>query len=362
MVVSPTYDQSRLIFERVEALVMNLGPIRRMSKVVRTPYPRISIGKAVISARTADDDGRNLRGHAADRVVVDEAAYVAESVISEVVGPMLADVDGDLVLVSTPRGKNHFYRAWLAADVRIHGPSTANPHISAEYVERQRDQLSVSRFCQEYLAGFEEDERQVFSEDSINEALSYDCSGAECWHPRVAGVDWARYEDYTAVVVAAGIPGRTVALYVERFQESSWRRSVQRVVEVMSGWRVQNCFMDKTGLGDPLEETLREVIVEQGREIMVSGVVFTNPVKRELVERLASAVDHRRIGIPADPVLLEELRGYRATGGSTEVTRFGGVGCHDDTVTALMLAEKGVRELSDGQEIGVGKRGEWEVW
>ena len=57
----------------------------------------MNIGGSVIMARTADEDGRNLRGHSADRVIVDEAAYVKDSVILEVISPMLADRDGEPV-------------------------------------------------------------------------------------------------------------------------------------------------------------------------------------------------------------------------------------------------------------------------
>jgi hypothetical protein len=87
MIVSPTYDQTRLKFDTVERLVLGHELARRQSKVTRTPYPRLQLGRSLIMARTADEDGRNLRGHSADRVIVDEAAYVKDAVIEEVIGP-----------------------------------------------------------------------------------------------------------------------------------------------------------------------------------------------------------------------------------------------------------------------------------
>lgn len=89
MIVSPSYDQSRLIFQTVENLLLGSAATRSMVKVVRTPYPKLTFGDSLIMARTADDDGRNLRGHSADRVIVDEAAYVRDSVITEVISPCL---------------------------------------------------------------------------------------------------------------------------------------------------------------------------------------------------------------------------------------------------------------------------------
>jgi len=116
MIVSPTYDQSRLIFDTVERLILGRAITRKVAKVTRTPYPRLQIGASLIMARTADEDGRNLRGHSADRVIVDEAAYVRDAVVEEVIGPMLADRSGQLVMISTPFGKNHFYRAFVQGD------------------------------------------------------------------------------------------------------------------------------------------------------------------------------------------------------------------------------------------------------
>jgi len=54
IIVSPTYDQSRLIFDTVELLAMASSITRRFAKVTRTPYPRITLGGSVIMARTAD--------------------------------------------------------------------------------------------------------------------------------------------------------------------------------------------------------------------------------------------------------------------------------------------------------------------
>ena len=113
IIVAPTYDQSRLIFATVERLALGSRVTRPVAKVTRTPYPRLTLAGSLIMARTADEDGRNLRGHSADRVIIDEAAYVRDSVVTEVIAPMLADRNGRLVMISTPFGRNHFYRAFM---------------------------------------------------------------------------------------------------------------------------------------------------------------------------------------------------------------------------------------------------------
>jgi len=157
MIVSPTYDQSRLIFDTVEKLLLANRITERMVKIVRTPYPRAKVGRSVITARTADEDGRNLRGHSADRVIVDEAAFVRDAVVEEVISPMLADRDGQLILISTPCGKNHFFRAFMkgfslkeqAADVCLipcqEGSSSTCPRLQTAALSCPRRPLPARR-------------------------------------------------------------------------------------------------------------------------------------------------------------------------------------------------------------------------
>lgn len=227
MIVAPTYDQSRLISNTVERLLLSNSRIRPYVRVTKTPYPDIRYRSSRIMARTADEDGRNLRGHSADRVIVDEAAFVRDQVIEEVIGPMLADRNGQLVMISTPFGKNHFYRAFLAGQsaslITHHSsriksfrfPSWANPHISREYIEYQRAALTERQFKVEYEAEFVDDQNSVFAWADIQTAISGQspvvsgqgsaftggdiaavcgsaCGGSAVY---VAGIDWARYSD-----------------------------------------------------------------------------------------------------------------------------------------------------------------------
>lgn len=331
-------------------------------RMVKTPYPRVELMGSVIAARTADEDGRNLRGHAADRVIVDEAAYVNAAVVDDVVGPMLADVDGDLVLISSPRGKNHFYRAWLGADVRMQCPTLDNPYVSHDYVVRQRGQMSHAKYAQEYEAVFGENERGVFGDVDVERALEVDFGGDEiggagCWQPRIAGVDWARYVDYTAVAVCAGSEDRLACLSVERFQGSRWSEAVARVVDICRRSRVTSVVMDETGIGSPLKEEFLTALWSAGESLPVEGIVFTNANKEEMVERLAGHFEHGRIDIPDDEDLVRELRVHEAVRSKSGAVIYGGaMGEHDDKVTALMLGAHGVATCESGSAQATGQR------
>lgn len=347
MIVSPTYDQSRLIFDTVERLMLSHPITRRMTKVVRTPYPRLMLSNnSVIMARTADEDGRNLRGHSADRVIVDEAAYVRDSVIAEVISPMLADKNGQLVMVSTPFGKNHFYRAFLRgqdeSDKRFASfcfPSESNPHISREYIEDQRRVLSRRQFAVEYEAEFIDEQSCVFAWDDIKAAIDTGAelkTGESCI---VAGVDWARYSDYTALVAIEVRESGMRVIGLDRFNGIGWNMQVERVVEFLIEHRVSAVLTDRTSIGDPLLEQLRNRMWERCADVAVEGYTFTNSSKRELVEHLALKFARRAIAVPDDDELIKELQYFEY-----ELTQSGNVrmnarsGYHDDLVIALALA------------------------
>lgn len=353
MIVSPTYDQSRLIFDTVERLAMASRVTRCIAKVTRTPYPRITIGGSVIMARTADEDGRNLRGHSADRVIVDEAAYVRDSVVTEVIAPMLADRNGRLVMISTPFGKNHFYRAFQRGREQATGnrqqkgqcaafsfPSWANPHISREYIEAQREEISPRQFSVEYEAQFIDDSSCVFPWEDIEAAVVESPKSDEAVEQCVvAGIDWARYSDYTVVIaVAVGESGCRV-VGIDRFNKMGWDSQISRVTEFLRAHRVTAALADSTSIGDPLLEQLRARLWESGVDIAVDGYGFTNASKRDLIEHLALKFAHRSIAIPRDEQLLRELQYFEY-----ELTQSGNVrmngrsGIHDDLVIALALA------------------------
>ncbi len=352
IIVAPTYDQSRLIFSSIERLAMTSEVTRTLAKITRTPYPKLNLTGSIIMARTADEDGRNLRGHSADRVIVDEAAYVRDSVVTEVISPMLADRNGRLVMISTPFGKNHFYRAFMkGADSRKSKseslgcasfcfPSWTNPHISREYIERQRAEISPRQFSVEYEAQFIDDSSCVFVWEDIETAASGTAiTPKESGACVVAGIDWARYSDYTAVIALEVSELGCRVVGIDRFNKMGWDSQIARVIEFLTSHGAICALADSTSIGDPLLEQLRSRLYESGNDISVEGYGFTNSSKRDLIENLALKFAHHRISIPPDEQLLRELQYFEY-----ELTNSGNVrmnaasGMHDDLVIALALA------------------------
>ena len=135
-IVSVTLDQARLSFD-VALMMCQRQPLLAalVDKVRDTPFPLLRFKHgSEITVRTAAREGIYLRGHKFHRCVVDEADYLSERLINEVVRMTLADVGGQLVLISTPRAKRGLvYRELqrgLAGDPQVYaqtGSTFENP-------------------------------------------------------------------------------------------------------------------------------------------------------------------------------------------------------------------------------------------
>lgn len=279
---------------------------------------------------------------------------------------MLADRNGRLVMISTPFGKNHFYRAFMRGQsgdercISFTFPSWSNPHISRDYIEQQRRELAPRQFAVEYGAQFVDDQSSVFAWDEIESAARhYDqFPGQGIADCVVAGIDWARYSDYTAVVALGVVGGLWRVVAIDRFHRMSWSAQVERVAEFLRLHRVNAALSDSTSIGDTLLEQLRLRLWESGVDCAVEGYMFTNSSKRELVDHLALKLAQRSIAIPRDEQLMRELQYFEY-----ELTDSGNVrmnarsGCHDDLVIALALACRQAKDTgSAGRYLAGGGR------
>jgi hypothetical protein len=362
VIVAPTYDQARLIGGGVERLLTASPLTRRLVRIRRTPYLQLTVTGSVVSARSADDDGRSLRGHRADRAMVDEAAFVADSVIADVVQPMLADTGGQLILISTPCGRNHFWRAWNAGQQgggRIRSfrfPSEANPHISRDYIRHQRAELPETVFRTEYLAEFLDAASCIFAWQDVRDCAALWSRTPDPPERRVvAGVDWARYSDFTACAAldAGAFPWRVAAL--DRFQGLSWDAAVERTAGFVERTGAIAVLCDSTSLGDPLLEQLDRRLARSRLGAAAEGLVFTAHSKRDIIEHLCLRIARREIALPppedasAGALHRELLAFQREARASGSVSYSAPPGEHDDCVIALALAAWRARQLPEFQ-------------
>jgi hypothetical protein len=95
LLVAPARDQARLLLAAISKLFARSPLGGLVESEVESPFPEIRLPPGgLIFVRAAHEGGKMLRGHAADRAVVDEAAYLPREVVEEGLGPVLADTNG----------------------------------------------------------------------------------------------------------------------------------------------------------------------------------------------------------------------------------------------------------------------------
>jgi phage FluMu gp28-like protein len=335
LILAPTLDQAKLLFERTLELLRALEVPD--IKVRSTPYPRLTAGGHTVVARSGHL-GRSLRGNEATHIVIDEAAFVPEQLVTEVAMPMLATSDGLLTLISTPHGLNHFWRFFDMGRRGEHGiwsrtaPSSESPYVSPRFLEIQRQLISERAYRVEYEACFTESVGRVFRNEAVQRCLVPRLPTTA--QPYYVGVDWARYTDYTAVVVLAGHAEEAQLVHVERFNGMTWSEQIARVAQIIESFGASTALCDGTGVGDALNEPLQDRLPSAS----VRGLVFSRQSKQEIIDHLAMIIDRGALTMEPHPELLRELEHFEAKPSGSGTRLAASSGYHDDLVIALALA------------------------
>jgi len=295
-----------------------------------------------IEFKSADRDDEGLRGAGLDFCVIDEAARVSKKAWESGIRPALSDKQGKCIFISTPNGRNWFYDMYLKGQVSNEEikswkhPTSSNPYFPSTEWKTIYESTPEMVLKQEYLADFLEDSASVFKniESCYRGALEKNSPGEHY----TIGVDLGKSEDFTVVTV---INDKTCGVvYIERFNQIDWSLQKKKIKAVATVYPNNIVYIDSTGLGDPIEEDLRQ------SGVATKDYKFTNESKQELVEGLIVAIEQGLLGIPnvaETKFLIDELKAFtyeRLPSGRLRYTAPEGL--HDDGVISLGLACRGM--------------------
>ncbi len=285
---SITQDQANIIFNTALRIIRRNPLLTALVKShKRTPYPELVFGNgAVVTARTTQNRGTYLLGNDYDFFSFDEAAFESdpEYLINDVIMMRLADRDGRLDLISTPNGKNWFYRRMLELEkdpqrgyVQF-GDTRDNPYLSSRAIELRLKALPADHVAQNIAGQFIDSTLTVFSNDDIDRALrERSLEGPQAERQYISGWDLARKRTYTVGMTfdVTEKPYRMVAF--TRFHNRDWADVVVAIRRMQAEYRSM-LVLDATGLGD--------VIVSELADLHPVGVVFSPRQKGELLGNL----------------------------------------------------------------------------
>lgn len=355
LIVAPGIDQATKMFDEVVATIERSTFKDAIKSCKKSPFPELVLeGGGVIDVRATSENGKYLRGHWAHRVVAEEAAYIPDGIITNVIGPMLADTGGKLVLLCTPGGKGALFHRWFESGKNghayresFHFRSTDNPHIDQAYVEMQREELSALQFLIEYGGEFADEASSVFRWEYIQRAAVGELEMPASGRRYVIGWDPAQKRDRSAVVVLDCFDTPWRAVHVADLRGQDYTKQIEEVANLHRAYHNAKVLMDETGQGSVILPLLRNAGVH------CEGMTFTNLGKAEIIQALVVAIEKDNLILPGGARdMLDELRYYRAVVAATGTVRYeaqenkvvGSSGkmerVNDDYVTALALAAK----------------------
>ena len=415
LIVAPTELQARILGEavrdRLERAFAQGDPDGEGRKLAVRASPHLVITLAEASAeappseilcRTAGRDGHNLRGLWAHRIIVDEAAYVPDRVLCEVLPPMLADQGGEFLLASSPNGRRSaFYRLYALGDAAVGAgdddgvshesfqcPTDGNGHLDRAWLRSQRSEMGELLYAQEFEAKFIDDFGMVFREEDILAAqadlpgvtLDQERGSIEsahtAGHPYVIGIDWGRKWDYTVVAVLDAERHPFKLVHLSRWRATGWNTQAADAARIIVRFQPRRVLADGSSLGDPIADMLdREVAALSapgaGRPL-VERFTFSSESKQTLIDGLNVGLSARTVCFPPHPALVHELRNFEYAAGGPGRLRMAARGAgHDDCVIALALALHGAPDPAGragglgvllGSALGAGRMGEQEGW
>lgn len=329
--VAPYYGNTRALWRFGEQYAART-PLAQTLKAER----RIEFDSGgSVGIYTADNDV-SLRGEAFDLVICDEAAQMREETISDVIMPTLADRNGRLMAISTPKGRNWFWRAWAngRADGRLSAawtaPTSDNPLPNIQHAfELARRRTSARTFQQEWLAEFVED-GGVFR--GVRQAATLKRqTGPIQGHTYIIGIDWGRVND-ASVFCVLDLTAKEQA-DMDRMTETAYSLQLARLSALWERWGRPGIVAELNSIGSPLVERLQQ------DGLPVSGVTTTATSKGQMIEAVSVAIENGDLRLLDDENQTLELEAYEATRSATGHVRYGApAGMHDDTVMALAIA------------------------
>jgi hypothetical protein len=283
-----------------------------------------------------------LRGYTADLIICDEAAFMPEETITQVMFPMLSTTNGGAIFLSTPWGKNHFFhKAYTNPDYSIHtAKSTECPLIKPEFLQEQKRILPDEIYRSEYLAEFTEPAHCFFPYDLIRNCI--DPTIEQIADPETAphaeyyaGIDLGKLNDHTATAIIKHDHTMLKLVYIHEYPlDTPYSHVIGAVVNANRRMQFQKLLIDQTGVGEPIQEEL------QNQDITAAeGITFTTQTKENLLTNLKLTMEQNRLRLPYNRHLIEQINQQQC-----EYTKTGHLtfthpqGTHDDQLWALSLA------------------------
>lgn len=333
--VSPIYSQAKKVFDE---LVKALKPSGLVASTNRSEvWIRFTNGSKIHFKSAEKPD--NLRGYTLDYLVMDEAAFMRDSIWDEILRPATLVRGKRILFISTPKGKNYFYTLYMRGIsqeypdyLSLKYTSYDTPFITEDEINEAKNTLPTDIFNQEIMAEFIEDGGEVFRGYSQSQVINkwIEPSPTERYW---AGIDLGRQNDFTVVTI---INNFNQVCYIYRERRNNWVNIVDNIVHVLQKYNAK-AYVEVNSIGDVIYEQIKR------KYNKIEPFNTTSSSKDEIINNLIVQINDQILLLPTKDLfepLDTELRvfTFEYSTKSRRVRYFAPTGFHDDCVMSLAIA------------------------
>lgn len=359
LIISPTLRQSKIIYRKMRNFITRSPILKHEYTKIIQESAELKNG-AMIANVPVGEEGDAIRGFTVSLLIVDEAARVPESVFTAA-EPSLASSHGDMILISTPKGKvGYFWECW-------NDPTYSKYHVSYEVglqvrrrdgklqldpviVERARNKLTPWEFLTEYGAEFIEEMGVFFPaplvDSSISDrpctyspALAHTKLQPEPNNYYVAGIDFAKHVDATALSILEREANSEVwhQIYLQLWHDINYSAQLKELDTICRRFRVSKLYVDQTSVG---EAPLDILAIDHGWGTAIEGVrCYDRQVKVDVLSNMLSMMNNNKLYVLDWPEFIKELKGImRAATAEGKLKVEAPARMHDDRTIATAMS------------------------
>jgi len=347
MVIASVERQAHLLFEKILSYI-----VIKNKSIIKTGRFRPTKSKlqlkngSVIHCLPTGESGYGIRGYTIDVLIADEAAFIPEDVWTAVT-PMLATTGGDIILLSTPFGKEGYFARCFRDDryTKIHISTeqvleerpiskdwTKYQRESAKaHLEHERETMTSKQYTQEYLGEFVDELMQFFPDKIINQCITQKRQkvvGRD--RNYYLGVDIARLGKDQSTFEVFERNGDVLTQIDNIVKTKTLTTMTTRtIISLDTQYDFKGIYIDDGGIGvgvfDQLLEdpqTRKKVVGVNNlrRAIDVEANRKKKLLKEDLYNNLLRLMEQKRIRLLDDPEIFHSLKSvqYEYVGGVTE--------------------------------------------
>lgn len=336
--ISPVHSQNKKIYHKALRVFEDIGLLQQKDSSNLELYLN---NDTIIKFRSAERYN-NIRGESADYIFCDEFSFMKKEAWDSAIRPVAnARPEAKVVITSTPKGKNEFYKLAVLgmgdnSNYQYYMMNyNDNPFYDIKEVEDAKKTLPDGVFRTEYLAEFI-DSGSVFTNlTECSTITKYKEFNRKDYY--FAGLDFGKTTDSTVLTIMDS-SGEVVCIY--RDKSKQWSSILTNIVQYLDLYKPLVYVEANNGtVNDPLFEKLSE---------MYSNLIpfqNNNSSKNDIVETLVLSLNELDIKLPTeelDKELALELSSFSFTYSpkTRKVIYSAPQGLHDDMVISLCLANK----------------------